>query len=218
MPLEGIQATFENDLAESVRAYEELATARTFAQASDFVHEDICMLEGILSHVWQGWCRFCRSLVIESCTGTIDLSGNICPQLPGALSEQHVSAAAIRIKQRRTPIWGSQNAILRHEPTWGDVDVLTDIIRGTALSNSGALLGMCTMASPSAKILQGARNAAAHHNSQTVSDLYRISGTFTTFPISHPCQALFWVENSSGKHLLPAAIEGLITASMYGVI
>jgi hypothetical protein len=106
------------------------------------------MLEGILSHMWQGWCHFCRNLIIESCKGTTDMSGNLFPQLGGALSDQHVSAAAIRIKQRKTPIWGSQNAILRYEPTWGDVDVLSDIIKGTAPANAAALNGMCTLATP----------------------------------------------------------------------
>jgi hypothetical protein len=218
MPLEGVQAAFENDLAESIRAYEELATTKTFTRASDFTHEDICMLEGILSHTWQDWCRFCRVLIMESCRGTVDMSENQLPQLPGALSEHHVSGAAARIKQRRTPIWGFQNTILRFEPTWGDVDVLTDIITGMAPANSATLLGMCTLASPSSKILQGTRNAAAHHNHQTVSDLLRMSGVYTTFPITHPCQALLWVENSSGMYMFPGAIEGLVTASIHAVI
>jgi hypothetical protein len=218
MPLEGIQSALENGFSESIRAYEELATKKTFGQASDFVHEDICMLEGILSHIWQGWCHFCRDLIIESCTGTTDISGNHFAQVTGALSEQDVSSAAIRIKQRKTPIWGQQNSVLRYEPTWGDVDVLTDIISGTGVANGTTLRGMCTMASPGAKILQRVRNAAAHHNPQTVAELLRISGTYSTFPISHPCQALFWVESTTGKYLLPEALDVLIMASMHAVI
>lgn len=218
MPLEGIQSALERELSESIRAYEELATKKTFAQASDFVHEDICMLEGILSHIWQGWCHFCRDLIIESCMGTTDISGNHFAQVTGAVSEQHVSFAAIRIKQNRAPIWGQQNLVLRYEPTWGDVDVLTDIITGTGVANGTTLRGMCTMASPGAKILQKVRNAAAHHNFQTVAELQRLSGAYISFPISHPCQALFWVEGTTGEYLLPEALDVLMMASMHAVI
>ena len=218
MPLGTIQADFEAGLIDSVRVYEELATTKTFASASDFVHEDLCVLEGLLSHLWQCWCRFSRSLLIESSTGTVDLSGTHLPQVPGALSDAEVSGAAIRIRQRRPTIWGFPNAVLRFEPTWGDVDALIDIISGVGPANSAKLIGMCTMAGPSARILQTIRNAAAHHNSPSVAELLRISGPYVTFPVSHPCQALFWVERSTGNYLLPEAIEGLSTASMYAVI
>jgi hypothetical protein len=45
-----------------------------------------------------------------------------------------------------------------------------------------------------------------------------MSGEYTTFPITHPCQALLWVENSSGMYMFPGAIEGLVTASIHAVI
>jgi hypothetical protein len=218
MPLGAIQTDFEAGLVDSVRVYEELATTRTFASASDFAHEDLCVLEGLLSHLWQCWCRFSRSLLIESCTGTVDLSGNGFPQVPGASSASAVSGAAIRIRRRQAAIWGAPNAVLRLEPTWGDVDALIDIIGGIGPANAAKLTGMCTMAGPSVKIIQAIRNAAAHLNPQSVTEVLRISGPYFTFPITHPCQALFWVERSTGNYLLPDAIEGLSMASMYAVI
>lgn len=66
MLLGTIHADFEAGLIDSVRVYEELATTKTFASASDFVHEDRCILEDLLSHLWQCWCRrrtlSCRGL------------------------------------------------------------------------------------------------------------------------------------------------------------
>jgi len=218
MSLDAIQAAFESEIAESVRAYEELATTKTFARAADFDHEDTCMLEGVTSHIWQAWCRFCRTLIVDSCIGTTDASGNLIPQLPGALSEQHVSGAVIRIKNGRTPTWGTLNAVLRFEPTWGDIDVLTDIIRGTAPANATKISGMCTLASTSSRIIHRVRNASAHHNTQTMTELQRLSSGYKTFPIAHPAQALFWVDSSTGNYLLPEAIEGFIVASMFAVV
>jgi hypothetical protein len=218
MPLQAVQAGLENDIAESVRAYEELATTRTFARSSEFTHEDVCMLEGIVSHVWQAWCQFCRTLIIESCVGTVDVSGNVILGRPEALSEQHVSGAAVRIKRGRTPTWGAPNNVLRLEPTWGDVDVLTDIVRATNPANATRISGMCTLASPSAKTLQLVRNAAAHRNPQTMAELHRLGSAYVAFPITHPSQALFWTEGTSGNYLLPEVVDDLVTASMYVVV
>lgn len=218
MPLGTIQVQFEQQLTESIRVYEELATTRTFSGAADFKHEDICQLEGVLSHVWQAWCRFCRSVAIESCLGTVDLSGRQYIGVIGANSDNDVSGASIRIRKHRYPIWGYPNNLLRNEPTWGDVDVLIDIIQGTAPANSGSLLGMCTMAGPSANILQTIRNAAAHHNHQTMSEVHRIGSQFSTFPLTHPCQSLFWIDLNSKRYLFPEAVDSLSTASMFAVL
>lgn len=112
MPLDAIQADFEAGLVDSVRVYEELATTKTFGSASDFSHEDLCVLEGLLSHLWQCWCQFSRSLLIESSIGTSDLSGVYFPPVPGANSDADVSGAAICIKRSRPRIWGFPNGIV----------------------------------------------------------------------------------------------------------
>src|SRR5437870_3165519 len=93
------------------------------SSASDFSIQDECLLEGMLSRVWQTWCNFCRSCVIESCVGTIDGTATAIPALPAATSDAHVSGAAIRANQKgaKPPYWGATNTLLRFEPTWGDV-------------------------------------------------------------------------------------------------
>jgi hypothetical protein len=123
---------------------------KTLQAAADFTLDDVCLLEGILSQIWQTWCRFCRTVVVESCLGTQQVSGASIPGLPNALSDLHVSGAAISAWRKKKPTWKTTNSVLRHEPTWGDVDILLDIVRGLSPANSGTIAGMCTMASPRA--------------------------------------------------------------------
>src|SRR4051812_21856864 len=59
--------------------------------AADFSVLDECLLEGLLSRVWQTWCKFCRFCVVHSCLGTVDRAGTTIPALPDALSDPHVS-------------------------------------------------------------------------------------------------------------------------------
>jgi hypothetical protein len=218
MSLLAIHSDFENDLIEPFRVYEELATVKTFNSATDFTLDELCLLEGVLSHVWQAWCRFCRRIIMESCQGTQNCSGVAIPAVALAHSDSAVSGAAVSIKRKRKNIWGAPNSVLRDEPTWGDVDVLLDIIVGLSPANSVVLTGMCTMAASSAKILQAARNAAAHHNFQTVASLIKLSGPYSVFSISHPCQAMFWLDTLSGNYLLTEAIEGLKDAATFAVL
>jgi hypothetical protein len=217
MALPVVHATFERELVEQVRVFEELAMTKTFTSSNDFTTDDLCLLEGILSRIWQAWCHFCRQTLIESCLGTQDLSG-LVPPLPVAQSEPHVSSAAIAAKLKRPVTWQQQNTILRKEPTWGDIDVLLDIIQGLAPTNATKLRGMCTIAGAIAKVLQAARNASAHHNQQTLNDLLRLSTPYNTFPTNHACQSLFWKETTTGDYLLPQALQELKDAADHAVL
>ena len=171
---------------------------------------DECLLEGLLSRVWQAWCNFCRSCVIESCVGTTDGTGAIIAALPDAASDAHVSGAAIRAKQRSNPpYWGSTNTLLRAEPTWGDVDVLAKVLLRLRPANFLQLLAAFSNVHPSAKALQLIRNGAAHNNAQSLAEVQTLRSLYIVFPIGHPTHALFWIEPSSKDFLATHAIEEL---------
>src|SRR5262245_27145020 len=105
------------------------AAKPAIGSASHFSFLDECLLEGLLSRIWQAWCRFCRVCLVESCLGTQDGSGATIAALPDALSDAHVSKAAIQAKQgSRPPYWVGTNTLLRIEPTWGDLNILSTII------------------------------------------------------------------------------------------
>lgn len=186
------------------------AARPTINSASNFGIADECLLEGLLSRTWQAWVAFCRSCVCKSCLGTTDGAGAAVIAHPQAASEAHVSGAAIRAKSTGSPpTWGKINTILRSEPTWGDVDVLTTIIPRLGPANQGQLLAALSAGHPNAKALQLIRNAAAHYNVQTMADVLNMRSGYIVFPITHPIQALFWVEPASRDFLILHAIQEL---------
>jgi hypothetical protein len=218
MSLQQIHTDFEMELLEPTRVFEELATSKTFKNSNDFTTDELCLIEGVMSRIWQVWCRFCRRVVLESCQGTTELSGVPIPPLAAANSDGHVSAAAILAWRKRPVTWHQSNSVLRREPMWGDVDVLLDVIDGLKPNNAAKLKGMCTVSSTGAKLLQTARNAAAHHNHQSLGELLSLSSAFSAFPINHACQSAFWVETVSADYLLPFVLEELKDAAVYAVL
>lgn len=150
--------------------------------------------------------------------GTLDGNGIAIAALPYAVSEGHVSGAAIRAKKTlNSPIWGNVNTLLRSEPTWGDVNVLATIIPRLAPVNQSQLLAAFSAASGSAKALQLIRNATAHNNSQTMADIQNIRSAYVIFPLTHPVQALFWTEPTSRDFLVLWAIEELREAGLAAI-
>jgi hypothetical protein len=193
------------------------ASRPVVSSAKDFGVADECLLEGHLSRIWQAWGAFCRSCVCQSCIGVVDGNGAPVAPHPSAASEDHVSSAVIRAKKNAHPFWGSSNTILRLEPTWGDTDVLVTVIPRIQPSNQGQLLAAFSQAHRSAKTLQTIRNAAAHHNFQTLAEVKLFQSNYLSFPITHPVQALGWVEPSSSDFLVIHVLEELREAALIAI-
>ena len=188
------------------------------SSASDFSIQDECLLEGLLSRVWQAWCNFCRSCVIESCVGTIDGAGTAIQALPAATSDSHVSGAAIRANRgAKPPYWGTPNTLLRAEPTWGDVDILANVLQRLRPANFTKLLAGFSSGASGAKALQLIRTGAAHNNIQTLAGIQALRSRYIVFPIGHPTHALFWIEPQSKDFLATQAIEELRDAGLTAI-
>jgi len=199
-----------SSLSSHIRDY--AAKRPLIGSPSDFSVLDECMLEGLLSRAWQAWCLFCRSCVVDSCIGTVNLAGNSIAGLPDATSEAHVSGAALRAKQNKAqpPFWGQTNTELRHEPTWGDVDVLTKLVVRLQPTNSSQLLAAFSSGHISAKRLQTIRNSAAHDNHQTLANVHQLSSAFQAFVIGHPTHALFWIHPNTSDFLITQSMQELV--------
>jgi hypothetical protein len=195
------------------------AVGPSISGASRFSIADECLLEGLLSRAWQAWGHFCRTCVIESCIGTVDGSGAAIAPHAFALSEAHVSGAVIKAKGLKAspPYWGGTNSVLRNEPTWGDVDVLTRILPRLGCANQSQLLAAFSAASQSAKTLQCIRNAAAHNNAETLLDVQAIRSRYVVFPVTHPVHALYWTEPASGDFLVTTALDDLVDCALTAI-
>jgi len=218
MALSVVWTSFEQALDSQSAHLRGFAAAKTIAASSDFSLLDECLLEGLLSRVWQTWNNFCRKCVVESCVGTTNANGVAVPGLPNAASEAHVSSAAIVAKStNRGPFWGATNTVLRNEPTWGDVDVLVRILTQLKPSNSTSMLAGFSSSHASAKALQIIRNAAAHNHAQNMSEVLTLRSSYIVFPIAHPIQALFWTEPGSSDFLVMNAISDLKSAGLIAI-
>jgi hypothetical protein len=210
MALTVLFTQLETDLDVLAPLFQQFASAKAqLLGPADFSVAEECLLEGLLSRVWQSWNLFCRSCLIESCMGTVDASGTAIPGLQAAQSEDHVSGAAIRARRNKQVCWGATNDVLRAEPTWGDVDILATILPIMAPANTTQLLAAFSSGSRSIKTLQVLRNAAAHHHFQNLAEVFILRTTYQAFPIDRSMQALFWLEPNSQDYLIIDAIENL---------
>lgn len=173
------------------------------------LHEEL-FCEGALSRYWQAWCDFCRTTICSSCLGTTTAAGVAIGPHPDAHSEAHVSEAARRAKKSTTNPWGRTNSILRLEVTWGDTDTLATIVPRMLVPRHSELTAAFSQADRSAKALQIIRNAAAHHNIQTMANVVSLSSRFISFPVTHPIQALFWTQTTTGTYLIQHAVHDLL--------
>lgn len=220
MSLQVAESKLSSDLDILSKYFRDFAATKSgITSASNFSLQEECVLEGLLSRAWQSWCTFCRSCVIESCIGTVDGTGATIPPLPDATSDAHVSGAAIRAhnKSAKPPYWGNTNTVLRFEPTWGDIDVLANVLQRLRPANVGKLLPAFSSRSSSAKTLQLIRNAAAHTNVQSLGEVQGLRSRYIVFPIGHPTHALFWIDPSSKDFLATQAIEELKDAAILAI-
>jgi hypothetical protein len=218
MALTNVWTAFERELDSQSAYIRGFAGAKTRSGSSDFSYLDECLFEGLLSRVWQTWNHFCRSCVIESCIGTTNANGTAIVGLPNATSEAHVSRAAINAKRAQAgPFWGAPNAVLRDEPTWGDIDVLVKVLTRLSPKNSANMLAGFSSSHPSAKALQLIRNASAHNHAQNMSEVLTLRSSYMVFPIAHPIQALFWTEPASKDFLVMHAINELKIAALIAI-
>lgn len=218
MALHDLQTQLEQELDSLSIHLRDFASAKSLGAPSDFSFLDECLLEGLLSRVWQSWNFFCRHCVIESCVGTTDASGTAIAGLTDAASEEHVSSAAIKArKDPKGPYWGTTNSALRAEPTWGDVDVLIKILARLQPKNSARMLAAFSSSYASAKALQVIRNGSAHNHGQNMKEIQALGSAYLVFPIAHPTHAMFWTEPRSKDFLVTHAIDELKSAGSSAV-
>ena len=84
-------------------------------------------------------------------------------------------------------------------------------------ANQSQLLAAFSTAAKSAKSLQLIRNASAHNNVQTMFDVQSMRSAYITFSLTHPIQALYWIEPRSQNFLIHHAVEELRDAALAAV-
>ncbi|RYE43855.1 MAG: hypothetical protein EOP24_26815 [Hyphomicrobiales bacterium] len=132
--------------------------------------------------------------------------------MPTHANHEVVSYIAWKQKNGIAPPVLGVNSILRKEPTWGHVDKLLEVIQALSPANSSVLLsGFGTV--PRIDEIRVIRNAAAHRNQQTQSEVLALGSSYAAHHIHHPVEALLWIDSSSGRTLVQERINDMRIAS-----
>jgi len=156
------------------------------------------LTEVLLSDVWQSWCRFCRILYLTSCRGCTARDGSSITPINEDHSWRRLGyIASQRMRNRSVTPNGHLNFEMRKEPTWGDLDVFIKIAQGVPLSNKNTLLSSFGSFS-SLKSMQLVRNACAHKNVETISNLNGLSTSYSFSRLGFATDLVWSNCNSNG--------------------
>jgi len=203
MPLQRIQLKFERRL-DFVQSHllQHLHRMPEYPRS----RRELCETEGLLSECWQVWCKFCRDVVVRSCLGSTRSGGVGVPATYA--SWEQVSFVAARQRNGVRPAAQGTNALLRKEPTWGDLDVVQDVVTALAPSNQAQLKHAFSL-TPEIDHIRLIRNGAAHRNHQTLADVIAFQHRYRAFPATHPLQALYWIDPGNAQLLLKARMDDM---------
>lgn len=151
----------------------------------------------LISAVWQLWCDFCRSIVLRSCAGSETKSGVRIPPRTGDNSWQRVAYEAGQAARGRPIQPASTIRFRRHEPTWGDQNLLLRVIPVLSPANGNTLLTGFGLSLSAPRHIQKVRNACAHLDSESIADVRRLTVHYTGAGLSHPADLLWWIEPAS---------------------
>jgi len=162
-------------------------------------HERWYKLEGLISQTWQSWCHFCRSVVIDSCRGSITAGGQVIARANPAWSDAgRVAYEARCIVLNQLPRPGTRLSSIRAERiTWGDVDKLVDVVAGLRPANHAQLLSGFGGGLPGPKHLQVVRNASAHISQENASEVKRLAASYYGPSLRHPIDLSTWLTLTS---------------------
>ncbi len=163
----------------------------------------------LLSDVWQNWCGFCREIILLSCVGTTTRSGSIISARAIDNSWKRVAYEAKQAIIGKSAAQGKTIQFRRHEPTWGDQNVLLTIIPSLAPANASTLFSGFGIPIYAPKHVQVIRNACAHLNSETISEVRRLLPLYKGKNFSHPLDLLWWIEPKNNSDAIFFWLEEL---------
>jgi hypothetical protein len=173
--------------------------------------------DGLLSHKWQAWCGFCRTVILASVQGAETAGGVTTTSGHFQRPEAELTWIASRAA-RSEPIGNVRPlAAKRYEPTWGDISKTALIVNALAPSNGNTLATGLSMAGPQVGHLQTIRNASAHLNSETMADVRALALFYRGGPIVMPADAMFWVDRRTNMPAYRRWSDLLVNAARFSI-
>lgn len=148
----------------------------------------------LLLENWQNWCDFCREVVILSCSGTITRGGTVVGQRVSINTWNRIAYEANQAQRGQPAKLGKMTNYRRHEPTWGDQNVLLTIIPALSPNNAPNLMAGFGLSVYGPKHIQVIRNATAHLNPESMSEVRKLLPYYSGKRLSHPTELMWWTE------------------------
>lgn len=210
--LENIRLHFNARLVRIDMAYDRhVATGR-----SRFRQDRYALQEGMISHLWQTWCYFCRTVIVESVKGAETSLGAITHSVYSHHTDREIAYIARKLSCKQNigivkSITGSHM-----EPTWGDINKIPNIVGGLQTSNHSNIQTGLSLA-VSLLDLQSFRNACAHLNKDRISDIISAKVRYSDTNFYHPSDTIFWEDPKTKNFLWKTWIDEMIIASEYAI-
>ncbi len=160
------------------------------------------LTEVLISDIWQSWCNFCRELFMSSCRGTVAKNGTSIIARTGDNSWKRISYEAKQASSGRSVTTsGHSNFFIRHEPTWGDLDVFIKIVTVMRPSNYMTLQSIYGSFTD-LKTLQKVRNACAHKNVETMLALSMFSSSYSFVKLKNATDIVWTSKLNSSEFVI----------------
>lgn len=172
--------------------------------------------EGLISALWQSWCRFCREVLINSAIGTNTASGQAVTSPYRGRSEPEIAYIAKCLANTKPVKQIKVIAGAHQEPTWGDLSKVNLITTGLGTSNSGQLLSAFA-GGVAINDLQLCRNASAHLGPQLLTQIVAAKVRYMETSLTHPSDVMLWVDPTTKDYLWKSWLDEMDLISSYAI-
>jgi len=149
----------------------------------------------LLSDIWQNWCTFCREVILKSCVGANSRSGTIIYPRSRINSWQRIAYETKQASKGRTIDATSTVTFRRHEPTWGDINLLLTAIPRLSISNANNLLTGFGLSLYAPRHIQIIRNACVHTDSESMQEVRNLMIYYIGTGLKNPIDLMWWLES-----------------------
>ena len=162
--------------------------------------------EGAISSLWQTWCFFCRSVVVNSIKGFTDDSGIQVTSPYSNLNEGQIISLSLKFCRGEKIPANITSANGWVDLAWGDPMKLNKIINGAGMTNKENLLSSFG-AINHLRSLQVSRNACSHISKYTINQMSDLKVFYNGNYTMHPCDVMFWIDPDTEQYLWKSWID-----------
>ncbi|MBO7925578.1 hypothetical protein RB215_10255 [Pseudoalteromonas sp. HL-AS2] len=169
--------------------------------------------EVLISDIWQSWSAFSRELIFSSCRGTVARNGDFIQERTTTIGNcwKRLGYESSRfLRNNNLSDTGHNSFLIRKEPTWGDIENVPVIVDGLSPNNKSNLISSFGSFSQ-LKDLQLVRNACAHKNVETISDLYDLAGRYSFVKITTPTDLAWSHKKGTTELAIDIWLEEMLT-------